>query len=304
MKRFSWIFGLLLSLLLIASPAHAYGPFSPDGMMQEIGTPLTVHVDGKYVSTDVLPFIESNHTYLPIRAASEAMGADVSWDPQTDVVSITKPPAHIECAIGSHYFYINGHRQYSDVPPIIRDGRTMLPIRAIATALGGNVLWDGRTASVDIYTGAPVQPKPTLLNDFPSDVRWLVEKYYVAPTDYGIGSWYTTNQNNYYNSWECVFVSKMKNGIVNSIMLDVAVQAPYSHYMVNICSTDHLANEYILTPQYLSGYFYGPPMGFEGIDHYHYRYDNNNDLKLTGFSKEIGGDESFTYYDLQYSMIY
>lgn len=59
---------------------------------------------------------------------------------------------------------VNGRVIQPDVPPQIIGGRTMVPLRAVAEALGANVEWDGNTNTVIITTGqsipqpAPVQP--------------------------------------------------------------------------------------------------------------------------------------------------
>lgn len=43
---------------------------------------------------------------------------------------------------------VNGSEVAFDVPPVIQDGRTLVPLRAIFEALGAVVGWDGETSSV------------------------------------------------------------------------------------------------------------------------------------------------------------
>jgi len=43
--------------------------------------------------------------------------------------------------IGNTNFTVNGETRTLDSPPIIKNGRTLLPIRAIVEALGGSVTW-------------------------------------------------------------------------------------------------------------------------------------------------------------------
>ena len=45
---------------------------------------------------------------------------------------------------------INGVDITTDVAPEIRDGRTMLPIRALGTALGASLQWDEVSQTVTI----------------------------------------------------------------------------------------------------------------------------------------------------------
>lgn len=53
-------------------------------------------------------------------------------------------------AAGLVRIFVNGQEIYSDVPPQIINGRTMVPIRFVAEALGANVQWDERTQTVSI----------------------------------------------------------------------------------------------------------------------------------------------------------
>ncbi|MCL6561221.1 MAG: hypothetical protein K6U74_21025 [Firmicutes bacterium] len=58
---------------------------------------------------------------------------------------------------------VNGREIYSDVPPQIINGRTMIPARALAEALGAKVDWDAATSTVIVTkpeTTKIVEPKP------------------------------------------------------------------------------------------------------------------------------------------------
>jgi hypothetical protein len=56
--------------------------------------------------------------------------------------------------------YVDGKQVVSDVQPRIIDGRTMVPIRFVAEALGAKVEWDGISKKVSIATVKPPQPQP------------------------------------------------------------------------------------------------------------------------------------------------
>jgi len=56
----------------------------------------------------------------------------------------------IKLQIGSMTGYVNGVAKTLDAAPIIRNSRTMLPVRFVAENLGGTVGWDGATSSVTI----------------------------------------------------------------------------------------------------------------------------------------------------------
>lgn len=44
--------------------------------------------------------------------------------------------------------YINSEKIYFDQPPVIQNGRTLVPVRAIFEAIGATVYWDGDTRTV------------------------------------------------------------------------------------------------------------------------------------------------------------
>lgn len=54
--------------------------------------------------------------------------------------------------------YVDGSRLAPDVPPVLTDGRTLVPMRSLFEALGASVSWDGATATASARKdGASVQ---------------------------------------------------------------------------------------------------------------------------------------------------
>jgi len=56
--------------------------------------------------------------------------------------------------IGQTTFTVNSSPNTLDSPPIIKNGRTLLPIRPIVEALGGSVSWDGTERKVTVSLGS------------------------------------------------------------------------------------------------------------------------------------------------------
>jgi len=56
--------------------------------------------------------------------------------------------------VGQTSFTVNGSPNTLDSPPIIKNGRTLLPIRPVVEALGGTVSWDGTERKVTISLGS------------------------------------------------------------------------------------------------------------------------------------------------------
>ena len=74
--------------------------------------------------------------------------------------------------------YVDGYYVYSDTAPIVVDGRTLVPVRALTEALGCQVDWYPSIQGLDIY--AP-------------NGQWLMTMYaydYYATVNYGYGGEY------------------------------------------------------------------------------------------------------------------
>jgi len=112
--------------------------------------PLVGHGGGSgefVMEMDTAPFIENGRTYLPIRFIAEAFGIYTTWDSATRTVILERGTTTVRVAIGSKNMAVieNGSEStvVMDVAPLIRDGRTCLPIRFIAEAFGLGVEWNG-----------------------------------------------------------------------------------------------------------------------------------------------------------------
>lgn len=117
---------------------------------------LVVTVNGvqKEVVMDVEPFISNNRTMLPIRFVAEALGFKVEWDDPTRTVILTDKDTVVKIPVDTNQIIVNGKVFESDVKPILKSNRTMLPIANVARALGlvdgKDIIWDGTTKEVII----------------------------------------------------------------------------------------------------------------------------------------------------------
>ena len=66
--------------------------------------------------------------------------------------SVVLPAAQPEQADAADIsIYVNGKYLATDQPPVIQDGRTMVPLRPIFEALGATVEWFGDTQTISAY---------------------------------------------------------------------------------------------------------------------------------------------------------
>ena len=114
--------------LLINSP-YAY-----------IGKKLT-KVDEK--DDKVVPFVaEGDRTLVPVRFISESFGMEVGFDNDTRKVTLSGNGYNIEMTLDSAEYTVNGAKKTLDVAAKSYNGRTMIPLRAMAEAIGKKVYWN------------------------------------------------------------------------------------------------------------------------------------------------------------------
>ncbi len=85
---------------------------------------------------EAAPFVnEQWRTMVPVRAVSEAFGAEVAWDGERQEVKISLDGTELLLYIGSTEALKNGTAVTLDCAPVIVEGRTFVPIRFIGEAL-------------------------------------------------------------------------------------------------------------------------------------------------------------------------
>ena len=60
----------------------------------------------------------------------------------------------VQMTVGKLVGYVNGGSKTLDAAPVIRNSRTMLPVRFVAENLGATVGWDGATSTVTVSTSS------------------------------------------------------------------------------------------------------------------------------------------------------
>lgn len=111
---------------------------------------IEAYVGGQEVPFDVRPQVIDGRTLVPVRAITEALGANVAWDAATQTVTITAGGQEIQLVLNSRTVTINGQTYTLDVPASVIDGRTVVPLRFVAEALGLDVQWLAETQTIVI----------------------------------------------------------------------------------------------------------------------------------------------------------
>lgn len=110
-------------------------------VMMKIDNPM-LYINGKEQTSDVAPLILNNRTFLPLRVIGEGLGGTVSYDADTQTVTILRNGKTITLTIGVPGITVDGSTTEIDAAPFIENSRTMVPVRAIAEGFGMKVHYD------------------------------------------------------------------------------------------------------------------------------------------------------------------
>jgi hypothetical protein len=129
---------LLLTLLFMFILRIGLTPASA----QEQTKSIPVLLDGLPIKFDVQPVIQNERTLVPFRAIAEALNVTVIWDGTTQSVIASNDTANIKLYINNKTAYRNEVPIKLDVPPLIINDRTFIPLRFFSEAFSCSVLWD------------------------------------------------------------------------------------------------------------------------------------------------------------------
>lgn len=96
------------------------------------------------------PVIENDYTLVPIRFLFEQMGADVTWNQETQTATITQDNTAITFGIDDTNASVNGNNVSMDIPARLINDKTMVPVRFLSEELGYTVNWDGENRIITI----------------------------------------------------------------------------------------------------------------------------------------------------------
>jgi len=154
---------------------------------------IRVVVDGVEVNfVDQGPIMEDSRILAPVRGVFTHMGFVPSWNSDTSVATLTGDGVTVVIPVGNMHFYVNGERVNTDIASRLLNDRVMLPLGAIATAVGATAAWDGATSTATITTAA-YEPTPEPGDeDYDTDEDANDEN---EVADYAfLGTWFTVDE--------------------------------------------------------------------------------------------------------------
>ncbi|MCH5210267.1 MAG: copper amine oxidase N-terminal domain-containing protein [Oscillospiraceae bacterium] len=212
---------LAMSMTLSCAAANVHADGRAVAIRESITNKSEIHIlyNDKIVQyEDVKPVNTEGRVMIPFRAALENMGATVNYDNSNRLVTASKGDINISFTLMDDTIYVDKNGAKStitmDVPMIIVQDRTLVPIRFMSNAFGMQVGWDGNTETViimdyndylDDFSGiAPNMTKLTELN---------TPNFNIETTEFNFAADYT-------RSGESMKINT--NGKADSVASDVA----------------------------------------------------------------------------------
>jgi len=125
-----------------------------------------IMTQGESKKIDSPPVILAGRTVVPISVIADGFGAKVEWEAKTQTIKIHYIDRSIKLQIGNSEAtkVVDGEEKsiQLDSPPIIINGRTMVPLRFIAECFGAEIDWDGvsQVVSLNAYKPSSVKGEP------------------------------------------------------------------------------------------------------------------------------------------------
>lgn len=140
MRRLSLIMLMLLMLFSL---------FPGIGQAEESAAVPKLFLNGQLLDSVVKPqMVDGKYTLVPIRVVSENMGYKVEWNQAAKLVTIHNGSDEIILQIDDSSALVNQMPVQMDVPAVMQNGTTLIPLRFVGEQLGLAVKWDQNTKSV------------------------------------------------------------------------------------------------------------------------------------------------------------
>lgn len=112
---------------------------------------ILVMLNGRYMDFDVAPMIVNDRTMVPMRTIFQALGAEVDWNGESKTIMARHGENFITMQVGRNEMFLNDKKIELDAPSTIVDGRTLVPLRAVAEAIDTQVFYNPDTKTVVIH---------------------------------------------------------------------------------------------------------------------------------------------------------
>lgn len=168
MKKF--ISFLLLTAMILVCATNVYAD-----TLYGYEIPVTVSVNGHIIETEDAGIIYNDRTYAPIRFVANALGIfDIGWNDDEQSATLNFENKTLKLYVNQNYAYINGVKISLDDKVILRNQRTLVPVRFIGEIFGCQVEWDSTLYIANIKKSSIQVPNYMIETYYTKDdIMWL-----------------------------------------------------------------------------------------------------------------------------------
>ncbi len=113
------------------------------------------------IPVDMPAILIEDRMMLPMRLILEALGGEVIWKEETQEIFVEAGELNLVFQVNSDVAYQNDTPFQLDVPALIVNDRTMLPVRGVANGMNLDIIWEDETRSVFIKADLPEDSEDT-----------------------------------------------------------------------------------------------------------------------------------------------
>lgn len=110
----------------------------------------TIVSKGKSLKLDMPPVVKDGKVLVPVRAFSQAYGAEVKWDGEEHTITILKDGVEIVINTESNIVYVDGVATDIELPVKGINGRNVMPVGFLAAKLGLKAEVDPEDGTIEI----------------------------------------------------------------------------------------------------------------------------------------------------------
>jgi hypothetical protein len=190
---------------------------------------IKVRVNGEPVPfRSAQPTQIAGRVMIPLRGVLEQLGAErVLWRPERQEVFVRHGTSDIRLHIGDRVALVNGRPVELDVPPMVIQETTMVPLRFVSENLGARVDWLPSTQTVYIITSGErvAGSREQLPNDRVGEERGRVVPR--QDQDNTRRDQYSTRRDQYYNQSQDTHTSAPRSSRAEHQDEDAAFRSAY-----------------------------------------------------------------------------
>lgn len=155
MKKIQSAF-LVIAILILFSITAGAMTLEYDGDIHEYdGSLYALIVNDELIDPPLSPIIFNDHALVPVREIFEELGASVSYDMDTQAVTVEMNDTYVKMYINNDYAYVNGEKTAIPdgvMPKLISElggeTKTMVPVRFISETIGLDVEFDSEHEAI------------------------------------------------------------------------------------------------------------------------------------------------------------